>query len=31
MIESIEELYHKRDDYLLQRVLRENAKINPGN
>ena len=31
MIESNEEVYHKRDDYLMQRVLRENGKINPGN
>lgn len=31
MNESIEELYHKRDGYLMQRVLRENGKINPGN
>ena len=31
MIESIEEAYHKRDGYLMQRVLRENGKINPGN
>jgi len=30
MIESFEEVYHKRDDYLMQRVLRENEKINPG-
>jgi hypothetical protein len=30
MIESIEELYHKIDDYLMQRVLREKGKINPG-
>ena len=30
MIKSIEKVYHKRDDYLMQRVLRENGKINPG-
>ena len=31
MIESFEEAYLKIDDYLMQRVLRENEKINPGN
>ena len=31
MIESFEEVYLKRDGYLMQRVLRENRKINPGN